>query len=40
MAIISSLTQYDDNQSSDVLLAIWECDKVDRRGEKGNKEFW
>ena len=39
---MSSLTQDDDNQSSDVLLLIWECDKVDRRGSKGNKEsyYW
>ena len=37
---MSSLTQDDDNQSSDVLLSIWECDKVDRREEKGNEERW
>ena len=37
---MSSITQDDDNQSSDVLLSIWECDKVDMRVEKGNKECW
>ena len=30
----------DDHQISDVLLSIWWCDKVDRRGEKGNKDTW
>ena len=35
---MSSLTQDDDNQSSNVLLYIWECDKVDRRVAKGNEE--
>ena len=40
MTIMSSVTQYDDNQSSDVLLSIWECDKVDRRVARGNKERW
>ena len=35
-----SLTQDDDHQSSDVILFIWECDKVDMRGGKGNKERW
>ena len=35
-----SLTQDDDNQSSDVLLFISECDKVYSRGAKGNKENW
>ena len=34
-----SVTQDDDHQSSDVLLYIWECDKVDRREANGNKEF-
>ena len=38
--IMSSLTQDDYNQSSDVILSIWECDKVGRRGEKGNDECW
>ena len=37
MAIMSSLTQYENNQRSIVLLSIWECDKVDRRVTKGNK---
>ena len=37
---MSSVTQYDDNKSSDVLLPIWDCDKVDRRGAKENKELW
>ena len=37
---MSSLIQYDDHQSSDVLLSIWECDKVDRRGAKCNKYRW
>ena len=40
MEIMSSVTQDDDHQTSDVLLSIWECDKVDRRGAKGNKERW
>ena len=40
MTIISSITQDDDHQISDVLLSIWECDKVDRRVSKGNKERW
>ena len=38
LTIMSSVTQDDDNQSSDALLSIWECDKVDRRGSKGNKD--
>ena len=37
---MSSVTQDDDHQSSDVLLLNWECDKVDRRRAKGNKERW
>ena len=37
---MSSLTQDDYHQSSDVLIFIWECDTVDRRGERGNKEHW
>ena len=37
---MSSLTQDDHHQSSDFLLSIWECYRVDRRGEKGNKELW
>ena len=37
---MSSLTQDDDHQISDVLFLIWECDKVDRRGAKGNKYLW
>ena len=40
MKIMSSVTQDYDNKNSDVLLSILECDKVDRRGEKGNKERW
>ena len=37
LTIMSSLTQDDDHRSSDGLLLIWGCDKVDRRGAKGNK---
>ena len=37
---MSSVTQDDVNQSSDVLVSIWECGKVDRRGAKGNKDRW
>ena len=37
---MSSVTQDDDNQSSEVILFIWLCDNVDRRGAKGNKEIW
>ena len=37
---MSSLTQDYHHQSIDVLLSIWECDKVDRRVAKGNKERW
>ena len=37
LTIISSLTQYDDNQISDVILSIWGCDKVDRSISKGNR---
>ena len=40
LTIISSVTQYDGHQSSDVLLYIWEFDKVGIRGAKGNKERW
>ena len=40
LKIMSSLTQNDDHQSSDVLFLIWECDNVDRRVSKGNKECW
>ena len=40
MKIMSSVTQDNDHQSSNVLLYIWECEKVDRRGSKGNKERW
>ena len=40
LTIMSSVTQYDDHQSSDVILLILECDKVDRRVSKGNKERW
>ena len=32
LEIMSSLTQDDDHKSSDFLLSVWECDKVDRRG--------
>ena len=34
MKIMSSITQDADHQSSDVLLSIWERNKVDRRGAK------
>ena len=37
---MSSLTQDDDHQSIGVLLSVWECDKVDSREEKGDKERW
>ena len=37
---MSSVTPDNDNKSSDVLLSIWECDKVDSRGAKDNKERW
>ena len=40
MKIMTSVTKDYDNQSSDVLLSIWECDNVDRRGANGNKELW
>ena len=40
LTIMSSLIQVDDNQSSDVLLSIWECDKVYRRGAFGYKDCW
>ena len=40
LTIMSSLTQDDGHQSSDVLLSVWECNKFDRRGKKGNKECW
>ena len=40
LKIMSSLTQDDDHQISYVLLSIWECDKVNRRGAKVNKERW
>ena len=40
LTIISNVTQYDANQSSDFLFSIWECDKFYRRVEKGNKERW
>ena len=39
LTIMSSITQYDDDKISDVILSIGECDKVDRRVEKGNKEL-
>ena len=38
MTIIPCVTQYDDSQSSDVLISVWGCDKVDRRLAKANKE--
>ena len=38
--IMPSLTQDDDHQISDVILSICECDKVDRRGAKGDKDLW
>ena len=34
---MSSLTQDDHHQISDVLLLVWECDEIDMRGDKGNK---
>ena len=37
---MSIITQYDDDQSSGVLISIWECGNVYRRVEKGNKERW
>ena len=37
LTTMSSLTQDNDHQSSDVLLLIWECDRVERRVEKRNK---
>ena len=40
LKIMSNFTQDDDHQSSNVLLSVWECDKFDRKGAKGNKEFW
>ena len=40
MKTMSSLNQDDDNQSSDVILYIWEYDKVDRKGANLNKERW
>ena len=38
LTTISSLTQDDDNQISDVLLSIFYYDKVDRRLAKGIKD--
>ena len=38
--IMLSVTQDDDHQISDVLLSICECDKVDRRLSKVNKDRW
>ena len=40
LKIMSSVTQDDDHQSSNVILSIWEYDKVYRRGAKGNKDRW
>ena len=40
LTIMLSFTQDNDHQISDVLLSIWGRDKVDRRGENGNKERW
>ena len=40
MTIMSSINQDDDHQISDVLLSIWDYDKIDRRAAKGNKERW
>ena len=40
LTIVSSITQDDDHQISDVILSIWECGKVYRRGAKENKESW
>ena len=37
---MSSITQDNDHQSSDFLLQIWECGKVDTRKAKWNKEHW
>ena len=38
LTIMSSHTQDDDYQSKNVIHSVWESDKFDRRGEKGNKE--
>ena len=38
LTIMSSVTQDGDHQSNAVLLSNWECNKVDRRVEKGNKK--
>ena len=40
MTVMSSVTKDDDYQISDFLLLVWECDKVDIRVAKGNKEHW
>ena len=40
LTTMSSITKDDDHQISAVILSTWWCDKVDRRGEKGNKECW
>ena len=37
---MSSLTKDYDNQSSNFILLIWGCGKVDRRVIKGNKDRW
>ena len=37
LKIMSSITQDDHHQSTDVLLSIWEFDEVDKRGAKWNK---
>ena len=40
MKIMSSLTQDNYHQSSNVFLSIWGYNKVDSRVAKGNKERW
>ena len=40
LTIMLSVTQDDDHKITDVLLLIWECNNVDRRGAKDNKELW
>ena len=40
LKIIPSVTQDDDHQISNVLISIWDCDKVDRREANRNKKRW
>ena len=37
---MSIFTKDDNHKISDALLSILECDKVDRRVAKGNKDLW